>query len=78
MVRTSKTGKSRKVHMNDTVKETLEQLFSLGSVSDSVSGRVYANDKSERLQAVRYDNALDSKAVGAYAREGSSPSLPKL
>jgi integrase len=78
VVRTSKTGNSRKVPMNDTVKETLEQLFLRSTVSDSVSSKVYAGDKSEQSQALRYGNALDSKAVGLTLVRVRVPLCPKI
>ncbi|NIS09265.1 MAG: site-specific integrase [Candidatus Dadabacteria bacterium] len=64
VVRTSKTGRSRKVPMNDTVKKTLEELFLNATVSDGSSGRVYNIKEDKQLQEVKADNALASKAVG--------------
>jgi len=63
-VRTSKTGKGRKVPMNDTVKETLEQLFLQSCVSYSVRGDIYPTEKYQYLQMVKLGGTTVCQARG--------------
>ena len=64
VVRTSKTGRSRKVPMNDTVKETLEQLFLQSCVSYSVRGDIYPTEKYQYLQTVKLSGTTACQARG--------------
>ncbi len=72
----SKSDKTRQIPINDRLKEALKILKLRSSVSNSVSTKYSAQQKSKQLQDTYLSRRDGLKSRWARAHEGSTPSLP--
>ena len=77
-IETSKSGKSRNIPINSLLKSTLLKLKTEYFVSNTVSTNYSAQQKNEQLHDTYLSRRDGLKSRWAYAREGSTPSLPTL
>ena len=72
-VRQSKSGRSRKIPMNETVRETLLELESENFVSNSVSSDPIGEEKTSNYRIVKHDTRWIQDPVGESSWGFKSP-----